>query len=102
MNPPYVPPTPEDLLRLADELKYTRSQMAALAHVSTGRQWAKYTWGDKTPESDRRDLGFDKAFLIATRLELMAGPVANVEQIYARMRTFGCFVGPVSDGEQQP
>ncbi|MBN3852021.1 XRE family transcriptional regulator [Paraburkholderia sp. Ac-20340] len=101
MNPSYVPPTPEDLLRLADELGNTRTQMAALAHVSTGRQWAKYTWGDKTPEADRRDLGFDKAFLIAARLELMKGPIKNIEQIHERMRSFGCFVGPDVDGEPQ-
>lgn len=102
MNPAYVPPAPEDLLLLAEELGYTRSQMAALAHVSTGRQWAKYTWTDRTPEADRRDLGFDKAFLIAARLELMKGPVMNIEQVHARMRSFGCHVGPDIDGEPQP
>jgi hypothetical protein len=98
----YVPPSPDDLLRLAEELGYKRPQMAALAHVSTGRQWAKYTWNEKTPEADRRDLGFDKAFLIATRLELAKGPVKNVEQIHARMRSFGCHVEAVKDGEPQP
>lgn len=99
MNPSYVPPTPEDLLRLAELLGYTRSQMAALAHVSTGRQWAKYTWGEKTPEADRRDLGYDKAFLMAARLELMNGSIKNAEQVHARMRSFGCFVGQDVEGE---
>jgi hypothetical protein len=98
----YVPPGPVDLLHLAEELGYTRSQMADLANVSTGRQWAKYTWTERTPEPDRRDLGFDKAFLVATRLELMKGPIKNIEQIYARMRTFGARVTPAPAGEQQP
>jgi hypothetical protein len=88
----YVPPTPAHLLLLAEELGYTRSQMAELAHVSTGRQWAKYTWTNKTPEPDRRDLGFDKAFLMAARLELMCGAVKSIDQIHERMRRFGCHV----------
>ena len=97
----YVPPSPDDLLRLAEELGYKRPQMADLAHVSTGRQWSKYTWNEKTPELDRRDLGFDKAFLIATRLELMQGSIKNVEQIHARMRGFGCHVEAVKDGGRE-
>jgi hypothetical protein len=36
----YVPPGPADLQHVAEELNYTRSQMADLANVSTGRQWA--------------------------------------------------------------
>jgi hypothetical protein len=97
----YVPPGPANLLRLAQELGYTRSQMADLAHVSTPRQWAKYTWNEKTPELDRRDLGFDKLFLIAARLELMKGPVKNIEQIHERMRQIGAHVESVKGGGPQ-
>jgi hypothetical protein len=97
----YASPTPADLLHLAEELGYTRSQMAALANVSTGRQWAKYTWNDKTPEPDRRDLGYEKAFLIAAQLELMEGPVKDIDQIHKRMRRFGARVDLVDGGEPQ-
>ena len=56
----------------------------------------------RTPELDRRDMGFDKLFLIATRLELMKGPIANIEQIHDRMRQIGAHVEPVHAGEPQP
>lgn len=95
-------PSPADLVRLAEQLDYTRSQMAALAGVSTGRQWAKYTWTEKTPEKDRRDMGFHMLFLIAVQLELMIGPIKSLEQVYARMRNIGAIVDPDVDGEPRP
>ena len=104
----FTPPSPAALERLAEELDFKRQQMADLAGVSTGRQWAKYTWTEKTPEKDRRPMSFSMLFLIAARLLLMKGPIKNIEQVYAEMRRIGAEVdpdrpadSPARDGEQQ-
>jgi len=42
----YIPPTPDDLNKLKDDLKFTGNQMADLAGVASNSQWRKYTGGE--------------------------------------------------------
>jgi hypothetical protein len=41
----YIPPTPEDLRNLKDQLGYTGEQMADLFGLAGNNQWRKYTGG---------------------------------------------------------
>ena len=42
----YTHPTPDDLIRLKEQLGYTGTQMADLAGVASNSQWRKYTSGE--------------------------------------------------------
>lgn len=61
----YVPPTPEDLERLKEELGYTGNQMADLAGVASNSQWRKYTCGESP-----RAMSPHILFFIAAQLAL--------------------------------
>ncbi|ALM85055.1 helix-turn-helix transcriptional regulator [Bordetella sp. N] len=81
----YIPPTPEDLQVLKDELGYTGKQMAALACVGE-QHWLKYT-GGATP----RSLEFSNLFHMAAVLELSED---DLERIHQRMRAIGASLAP--------
>ncbi len=87
----YVPPTPEDLQALKNELGYTGKQMARLACVGE-QHWRKYT-GGATP----RSIEFANLFHLAAALELSEQDLARVHQ---RMRDIGAefdFEAPTRD-----
>ena len=90
----YVPPTPQDLELLKQELKLSSAQMADLFGVQGGRQWRKYTGGE-TP----REISPHILFFAMARLELDA---AAIERILGRMRAAGAEIDLSPDGEQQP
>ncbi|EOC7145417.1 helix-turn-helix domain-containing protein [Escherichia coli] len=66
----YVPPTPEDLNKLKDELGYTGTQMADLAGVASNSQWRKYTGGESPRAISPHILFFMAAQLTLNDVEL--------------------------------
>ena len=79
--PSYTPPTPNDLRRLKRQLCYSGEQMAALAKVSSGQQWRKYT-----SASEPRNLNFHILFFLSARLELEP---SQLKVIYEKMQQIG-------------
>lgn len=85
------------LRQLKEELGYTNSQMADVFGITTGRQFHKYL-----SDEDKREMGFHVLMFGMLQLELMLGPVRNIEQLYARARHYGAVIEPsVPAGEQE-
>ncbi|MCL2829927.1 MAG: XRE family transcriptional regulator [Betaproteobacteria bacterium] len=82
----YTPPSIADLKRLKEELGYTGEQMAALASLSGGQQWRKYTGG-----AAPRSVGFHMLFFIAARLSL---PPEALQQVGEKMLSLGACLDP--------
>jgi hypothetical protein len=78
----YQPPSSEALRRLKERLAYTNGQMADLFGVSTGRQFHKYL-----SDEDKREMGFHVLMYGAMQLALMAGPIANIDQVLDAARS---------------
>jgi transcriptional regulator with XRE-family HTH domain len=76
-----VPPSTAELEALKHRLGKTGNDMAAIAGLSDGRQWRKYTGGAKP-----REVSAQMLFFIAARLTL---PEEQLESIYAQMRDLG-------------
>jgi transcriptional regulator with XRE-family HTH domain len=77
----YTPPSTSDLEALKSKLGKTGNEMAAIAGLSDGRQWRKYTGG-----ASPRELSAQMLFFIAARLTL---PEAQLDAVYEQMRTLG-------------
>ena len=77
----YSPPSTVDLEALKGRLNLTGNDMAALAGLSDGRQWRKYTGGAKP-----RELSAQMLFFIAARLTL---PAEQLDALYSQMREMG-------------
>ncbi|WP_184139958.1 XRE family transcriptional regulator [Paraburkholderia atlantica] len=80
----YIPPTPENLEALKQELQLSSAQMAELFGVQGGRQWRKYTGGE-TP----REISPHLLFFAMARLEL---DPETLERVLNRMRTAGATI----------
>lgn len=80
----YVPPTPEELNKLKDELSYTGTQMADLAGVASNSQWRKYTGGESP-----RALSPHILFYVAAQLVLNENELSRVLQ---KMKDIGATV----------
>jgi hypothetical protein len=80
----YVPPKPDDLRALKNQLGFTGRQMAALACVGE-QHWRKYTGG-----ASPRSIEFANLFHMAASLELDEQTLARIHQ---RMRDIGAMVG---------
>lgn len=77
----YTPPSTSDLEALKGKLSKTGNEMAAIAGLSDGRQWRKYTGG-----SSPRELSAQMLFFIAARLSL---PEDQLDALYQQMRDLG-------------
>ncbi|MER1978026.1 helix-turn-helix domain-containing protein [Pseudocitrobacter faecalis] len=77
----YVPPTPEELNKLKEELGYTGNQMADLAGVASNSQWRKYTGGESP-----RAISPHILFFIAAQLVLED---YDIEKVLAKMSEIG-------------
>ncbi|ENC9770659.1 TPA: helix-turn-helix transcriptional regulator [Citrobacter koseri] len=77
----YVPPTPEDLNQLKEQLGYTGTQMADLAGVASNSQWRKYTGGESP-----RAMSPHILFFIAAQLSLNNN---ELNKILEKMREIG-------------
>jgi len=75
-----VPPSPDDLQRLKNDLGYTGRQMAALACVGE-QHWRKYT-GGATP----RSIEYANLFHLAALLTL---PPESIQRIREKMTEIG-------------
>jgi hypothetical protein len=82
----YIPPTPEDMERLKQELGKSSTSMAELFGVSSGRQWRKYMAADA---NNQRDMGLHMLFFAMARLELDA---ETIERVLNRMRSAGATI----------
>ncbi|HCA7080809.1 TPA: helix-turn-helix transcriptional regulator [Citrobacter sedlakii] len=69
----YVPPSPEELNNLKEELGYTGTQMADLAGVASNSQWRKYTGGESP-----RTISPHILFYVAAQLSLSESELARV------------------------
>lgn len=78
----YAPPSAEALIKLKADLGLTSAEMAQLFGVSDGRQWRKYTGGE-------REISPQILFFAMARLELDA---KSIERILDRMRAVGAQV----------
>jgi len=76
----YIPPGPQDLQRLKNELGATGKQMAKLACVSE-QHWRRYTGG-----AEPRLMPYSNLFHLAAQLELDNETLAK---IFKRMREIG-------------
>jgi hypothetical protein len=90
----YIPPTPDDLDRLKEELGYSSSQMADLFGVATGRQFRRYT-SKSDDTTNKRDMGMHMLFFAMARLQLSP---REVEDIVKRMRAVGATVDLSAQG----
>jgi hypothetical protein len=96
---PYKAPPPQGLRLLREELKFTNAQMAVTFGVSTGGQFHKYI---SESEKDNREMGFHVLMYGMLQIELMFGPIKNVEQLYVRARRYGAVIDlPVPSGEPE-
>lgn len=77
----YTPPSTVDLEALKNRLNKTGNDMAAIAGLSDGRQWRKYTGGAKP-----REVSAQMLFFIAARLSLRD---EQLDAIYEQMREMG-------------
>ncbi|WP_061149265.1 hypothetical protein [Caballeronia arvi] len=82
----YIPPSPEDMERLKQELGKSSTDMANLFGVSSGRQWRKYMAADA---NNRRDMGMHMLFFAMARMELDS---ETMERILNRMRAVGATI----------
>jgi len=77
----YTPPTPDDLNRLKDDLKFTGNQMADLAGVASNSQWRKYTGGESP-----RAMSPHILFYMAAQLSLSEN---ELNRVIAKMHEIG-------------
>lgn len=77
----YVPPTPDELNILKEQLGYTGTQMADLAGVASNSQWRKYTGGESP-----RAISPHILFFLAAQLAL---PPEHLELVLSKMREIG-------------
>ncbi|HBP8874064.1 TPA: helix-turn-helix transcriptional regulator [Escherichia coli] len=77
----YVPPIPEELNKLKEELGYTGTQMADLAGVASNSQWRKYTGGESP-----RAISPHILFFMAAQLVLSSD---DLDKILSKMREIG-------------
>ncbi|KLV82827.1 helix-turn-helix domain-containing protein [Citrobacter sp. MGH109] len=77
----YIPPTPNDLIRLKEQLGYTGTQMADLGGVSSNSQWRKYTSGGSP-----RSMSPHILFFIAAQLALSKD---DLTRVLDKMREIG-------------
>ena len=89
----YIPPKPQDLERLKQELQLSSAAMADLFGVQGGRQWRKYTGGDSPREISPHILFFAMA-----RLEL---DDAMIDRVLNRMRQVGATIDLAAGGEPE-
>ncbi|NSX05105.1 XRE family transcriptional regulator [Cupriavidus gilardii] len=75
----YSPPSPAQLAALKQELGMSSAQMADLFGVSDGRQWRKYSGGE-------REISMQMLFFGIARLELDEQTIAR---LFNRMRALG-------------
>ncbi len=80
----YVPPSPEELNKLKEELGYTGTQMADLAGVASNSQWRKYTGGESP-----RAISPHILFFMAAQLVLNEDDLAHVVE---KMKKIGANV----------
>lgn len=80
----YVPPTPDELNKLKEQLGYTGTQMAALAGVASNSQWRKYTGGESP-----RAISPHILFFMAAQLALKD---AELDKILHKMQEIGANV----------
>jgi hypothetical protein len=92
----YKAPPTQALRLLKEQLSFTNAQMASMFGVATGRQFHKYL-----SDEDKREMGFHVLMYGMTNLQLMRGPVTNVDQLHALGRELGAII-ELEDGEQQP
>ncbi|MBN9426411.1 MAG: XRE family transcriptional regulator [Burkholderiales bacterium] len=76
----YAPPSPVDLAELKERTGRSSAELAAMAGVSDGRQWRKYTG----PEA--REMAAPSLFMLAAHLALSDDEMGRV---IARMREIG-------------
>jgi hypothetical protein len=93
----YEPPPSSNLRNLRDRLSFTNGQMARMFGVATGRQFHKYL-----SEEDKREMGFHVLMYGMAQLQLMRGPIVNVEQLHALGRELGAVIDLDMAGEQLP
>jgi hypothetical protein len=91
----YEPIPQEGLKRLKEDLAFNNVQMAAVFGIATGRQFHKYL-----SEGYQRPMGFHVLMYGMAQVELMAGPIVNIEQLYDRARKYGAVINLESAGEQ--
>lgn len=77
----YIPPTPDDLTSLKEQLGFTGNQMADLAGVASNSQWRKYTGGESP-----RAMSPHILFYMAAQLSLSEDELAKV---LGKMRDMG-------------
>lgn len=82
----YVPPAPDALARLKDDLGVTSQAMAEMTGLAQGQQWRKYTGGNAP-----RAMGMHMHFYLAALLTLSDAELAKV---MATMREHGATVEP--------
>lgn len=90
----YEPIPQEGLKRLKEDLAFNNVQMAAIFGIATGRQFHKYL-----SEGYQRPMGFHVLMYGMLQVELMQGPVVNIEQLYSRAREYGAVIDPATAGE---
>lgn len=78
----YSPPSPAQLAALKEQLGLSSAQLADLFGVKDGRQWRKYTGG-------QREISMQMLFFGLARLEL---DEATIERVFSRMRAAGATV----------
>nr|WP_186172953.1 XRE family transcriptional regulator [Burkholderia gladioli] len=82
----YVPPSPEDLERLKEQLGKSSGDMAELFSLANGRQWRRYL---STDPNNSRDMGMHMLFFAMARLEL---DPETLERVLNRMREAGATI----------
>ncbi|WP_454871803.1 hypothetical protein [Paraburkholderia xenovorans] len=92
----YKAPPTQGLRLLKEQLSFTNAQMARMFGIATGRQFHKYL-----SDEDKREMGFHVLMYGMTNLQLMRGPIANIEQLHALGRELGAVIES-ADGEPQP
>ncbi|HBN7020107.1 TPA: XRE family transcriptional regulator [Escherichia coli] len=80
----YVPPAPDELNKLKEQLSYTGTQMADLAGVASNSQWRKYTGGESP-----RAISPHILFYIAAQLSLTD---AELDKVLSKMKEIGASV----------
>lgn len=78
----YVPPTPEELNKLKDQLGFTGNQMAELAGVASNSQWRKYTGGE-SPRAMSPHILFYMAAQLALNDDELTHVLAKMQEIGA-------------------
>lgn len=77
----YTSPSPDDLVRLKEQLGFTGNQMAALSLISSNSQWRKYTGGISP-----RNMSPHMLFYLAAQLSLNDD---ELQKVINKMRDIG-------------